>query len=186
MNQARELKHFYIPEEQSIYLLSSSDAKKLRDWVDLCISELESLGYQDIEMIGKGAYGFAFAGHTADGTQLVFKFSRINLPQHVQDRLEEEAYMLRHVVHPLVPPYFEYQQIKRQSILVMGRAMGEDLEQYSLRHGPLSPRLVVKIAVQLGDILLYLRQFKKGGADSPIVHGDIKPSNIVFCRFYTT
>ena len=179
MSQARELKHFYIPEEQSIYLLSSSDAKKLRDWVDLCISELQSLGYRDIEMIGKGAYGFAFAGLDQNDTQLVFKFSRINLPQHVQDRLEEEAYMLKHVLHPLVPPYFEYQQIKRQSILVMGRAQGVDLEQYSLKHGPLSPRLIVKIAVQLGDILLYLRRFKKAGGDSPIVHGDIKPSNIV-------
>ena len=36
-----QLRNFYIPEEQSIYLLNTNDAKKLKDWVALCISELE-------------------------------------------------------------------------------------------------------------------------------------------------
>ena len=28
------IKHFYIPDEQSIYLLSHKDAKKLKDWFE--------------------------------------------------------------------------------------------------------------------------------------------------------
>ena len=101
------IKHFYIPDEQSIYLLSHKDAKKLKDWFKLCTEQLLLLGYQNIELIGKGAFGFAFAGtisrsnlsqNTTQIQQQVFKFSRINLPQHVQDRLEEEAYMLSLVV----------------------------------------------------------------------------------------
>ena len=63
MSQLKGLKHFYIPDEQSIYLLSHADAKKLKDWVNLCISQLEGLGYSDIELLGKGAFGFAFAGN---------------------------------------------------------------------------------------------------------------------------
>lgn len=175
-----DLKHFYIPDEQSIYLLSHKDAQKLKDWFKLCQQQLELLGYKQIELIGKGAFGFAFAGIAPDGRELVFKFSRINLPQHVQDRLEEEAFMLSNVEHQLVPELIEFQRIKKQAILVMERAKGLDLEQVSLRQGPLSARLIVKIAVQLTEILLCLRCFEQNDQAKPIVHGDIKPSNIVF------
>ncbi len=114
-----DLKHFYIPDEQSIYLLSHKDAQKLKDWFKLCKEQLELLGYRDISLIGKGAFGFAFAGLDPQGKELVFKFSRINLPQHVQDRLEEEAFMLSHVEHSHVPQLIEFQRIKKQAILVM-------------------------------------------------------------------
>ena len=138
MTTSANIKHFYIPDEQSIYLLSHKDAKKLKDWFKLCTEQLSLLGYRDIELIGKGVFGFAFAGTVASlkeerlqgsvqSRQQVFKFSRINLPQHVQDRLEEEAYMLSLVDHPFVPKLIEYQRIKKQSVLVMERAKGEDL-----------------------------------------------------------
>ncbi|MEP4889589.1 MAG: protein kinase [Aliiglaciecola sp.] len=175
-----DLKHFYIPDEQSIYLLSHKDAQKLKDWIKLCKEQLELLGYSDIELIGKGAFGFAFAGSDPRQNQLVFKFSRINLPQHVQEQLEDEAYMLSQVEHPHVPSLIEFQRIKKQAILVMERAKGVDLEVYSLQKGPLSARLITKIAAQLCDILLFLRQHQEQGTNKPIVHGDIKPSNIVF------
>jgi non-specific serine/threonine protein kinase len=189
MLKPANIKHFYIPDEQSIYLLSHKDAKKLKDWFKLCTEQLKLLGYKDIELIGKGAFGFAFAGTALNATesqnkteqqQQVFKFSRINLPQHVQDRLEEEAYMLSLVNHPYVPQLIEYQKIKKQSVLVMERAKGEDLEKISLKHGPLSVRLVINIAAQLANILLYLRGHQQQNQPKPIVHGDIKPSNIVF------
>ncbi|WP_100657369.1 serine/threonine protein kinase [Alteromonas flava] len=180
MTDRKALKHFYIPEEQSIYLLSHSDAKRLKDWFALCSQQLKELGYSQVEMIGKGAFGFAFAGVSPTGEQHVFKFSRINLPQHVQDRLEEEAFMLSQVEHRFVPALIEFQQIKRQSILVMQRAIGEDLERVSLREGPLGAEKVLKIAVQLADILLELRSNVHGDSLKPIVHGDIKPSNVVW------
>jgi non-specific serine/threonine protein kinase len=189
MMTAANIKHFYIPDEQSIYLLSHKDAKKLKDWFKLCTEQLQLLGYRDIELIGKGAFGFAFAGTVVKGNetqstilpqQQVFKFSRINLPQHVQDRLEEEAYMLSLVNHPYVPRLIEYQKIKKQSVLVMDRAKGEDLEKISLKYGPLPVRLIINIAAQLADILLYLRGHQQQAQNKPIVHGDIKPSNIVF------
>ncbi|GGW88450.1 protein kinase domain-containing protein [Alteromonas halophila] len=180
MTDAKGLKHFYIPEEQSIYLLSHADAKKLKDWVSLCTEQLAWLGYRDIELLGKGAFGFAFAGNAPNGNSRVFKFSRINLPQHIQDRLEEEAFMLGHVAHPLVPALVEFQQIGRQAILVMERAMGEDLEKVSLNMGPLPPRLVVSIAVQIGEVLQTFRRYTENGERKPLVHGDIKPSNLVW------
>lgn len=178
MGQAA-LQQFYIPEDQSIYLLRHDDARKLKEWVALCQSKLEQLGYRHIALIGKGAYGFVFAGLTERDDAYVFKFSRITLPQHLQDRLEEEAFMLEQVAHPLIPELIAYQRVRSQSILVMQRAPGINLEEVSLRRGRLSPRLIVHIAAQLADILAALR-CEKGALARPVVHGDIKPSNLVF------
>lgn len=178
--EKHQLRNFYIPEEQSFYLLNANDAKKLKDWVALCIEELEKLGYRQIELVGKGAYGFAFAGVDSRLQQCVFKFSRINLPQHIQERLADEAYMLSQISHPNVPEYLTYQVVKKQGILMMGRAKGIDLEQYSLQHGRLPVRLVIDIAAQLASLLQVLRAHRKDGELCPVVHGDIKPSNIVY------
>jgi non-specific serine/threonine protein kinase len=174
------LKHFYIPDDQSVYLLSHKDAKRLRDWFKLCESQLRKLGYADIKLIGKGAFGFAFSGISPLREAHVFKFSKVTLPQHIQDRLEEEAYMLGRVQHPLVPQLIQFQRIKRQSILVMQRAPGVDLEQYSLAKGPLPPDELMNIVVQLCDILVALRNHHDAGNKKPIVHGDVKPSNLVW------
>ncbi|MCC4290303.1 protein kinase domain-containing protein [Vreelandella aquamarina] len=181
MSQA-PLQQFYIPEEQSVYLLSHHDARKLKDWVALCQAQLAQLGYSNIELIGKGAYGFVFAGSAwQQGVKAhyVFKFSRITLPTHLQERLEEEAFMLDQVSHPRIPKLITYQRARGQSILVMERAPGWNLEQVSLKQGKLPPRLIVRIAAQLADILKALRR-ETGPHVRPVVHGDIKPSNLVF------
>lgn len=175
-----QLRNFYIPEEQSFYLLNANDAKKLKDWVALCTEELQKLGYQQIELVGRGAYGFVFAGVDQQARQCVFKFSRINLAPHIRERLADEAYMLSQLQHPNVPTYLTYQMVGKQGILMMGRAKGIDLEQYSLRHGRLPVRLVIDIAVQLASLLKVLRTHQRAGEPAAIVHGDIKPSNIVF------
>lgn len=176
----KNLKHFYIAEEQSIYLLSYEDASKLKKWVELCQKQLTLLGYHNISLNGKGAYGFVFNGENAQGQQFVFKFSRINLPLHVQDRLAEEAEIQSELAHFNIPKIIEYRKIKRQSIIQMTRAPGEDLDVFSHRYGPMPPELVVKIAIQLAEILLYLREPTNHDKNMPYVHGDIKPSNVVY------
>ncbi len=176
----KKLQHFYIAEEQSIYLLSHKDATKLKTWVELCQRQLAAMGYRNISLVGKGAYGFVFAGEDNAGKHYVFKFSRITLPQHVQDRLEEEAEIQQQLSHAQIPSVIEYRKIKRQSILQMTRAPGVDLEQYSHQQGPLPAEQVVSFTVQLIDLLKYLRDEKQHPSGKPIVHGDIKPSNLVF------
>ncbi|MGL5392264.1 MAG: protein kinase domain-containing protein [Shewanella sp.] len=169
-----ELQHFYIAQEQSIYLLKANDARKHKAWIRLCKQQLSKLGYRDLELIGKGAYGFVFAGINQAGAAHVFKFSRITLPQHIQDRLEEEAFMLSLLKHPNIPKAIKFERVGKQGILVMERAKGEDLEQLCRRLGALPTAMIISIARQLADILYYLRTGK------PLVHGDIKPSNLVY------
>lgn len=169
------LQQFYISEEQSIYLLNHADAEKLRSWVDLCHQQLQQLGYSNTEYIGKGAYGFAFSALSAANEHYVFKFSRVTLPEHVQDRLEEEGFMLEQVDDALVPKNLGYFKIGKQRILAMQRAPGVDLERYSIEKGPLPAKTLISIASQMVTILIKLRQLTK-----IIIHGDIKPSNIVY------
>ncbi|MCL1075802.1 protein kinase domain-containing protein [Shewanella dokdonensis] len=172
--QAPELQHFYISEEQSVYLLRADDARKHRAWIRLCRQQLIKLGYEEPELIGKGAYGFVFAGRNRFGEEHVFKFSRITLPQHIQDRLEEEAFVLSQVHHPNVPALIKFERVGRQGIMVMARAAGQDLDQRCRQIGALPVHEIISIARQLADLLLYLRRGR------PLVHGDIKPSNLVY------
>jgi len=176
----KKLQHFYIAEDQSIYLLSHKDAAKLKHWIDLCKSQLNQLGYQNVELLGKGAYGFVFCGENDVGRQQVFKFSRANLPQHVQDRLSDEAEMQAMLAHHHIPKLIEYLKIKRQSILHMSRAPGHDLDVISHQQGPLAVEQVLSITIQLIELLQFIRDPKNNCKNKPIVHGDIKPSNIVF------
>ncbi len=76
-----------------------------------------------------------FSAVNMSGEDVVFKFSRSNLPQHVQDRLSEEAEIQSQLHHPKIPTVIDYQKIKRQSILQMSRAPGIDLEQLSHQKG---------------------------------------------------
>jgi len=172
------LQQFYIPEEQSVYLLSQSQARQLREWIERCRRQLVQVGYRDVEVVGKGAYGFVFAGVDSRGASHVFKFTRQNLPQHFHERLEEEAFMLEQVDHPRVPRLVAYRTLRHQAMLVMQRAPGINLEEFSLREGRLPPRLIIRIAAQLADILRALRD--ETGNRRIVVHGDIKPSNLMF------
>ncbi|MFY8274985.1 protein kinase domain-containing protein [Pseudoalteromonas sp. SSDWG2] len=176
----RPITNFYINEEQSIYLLSHRDAKKHKQWLNICIKQLTMLGYHDVELIGSGAFGFVFAGVDEKHLQWVFKFSRITLAQSVRDRLEDEAFMLSRFDHPMIPKYFAFERIKKQGILMMARSKGHDLEYFSIRSGKFSANQVVSLALELHTLLCVLREHKNGIARSPVVHGDIKPSNLVW------
>lgn len=172
--QTPELQHFYISEEQSVYLLTADNARKHKAWIRLCRQELTKLGYQNIELVGKGAYGFVFSGINSENEAHVFKFPRITLPQSVQDRLEEEAFMLSQVIHPNVPGLIKFERVGKQGILVMEKAPGEDLDVLCRRLGKLPVAMIMNIARQLANILLYLHHGR------PLIHGDIKPSNLVY------
>ncbi|QIZ78911.1 protein kinase [Ferrimonas lipolytica] len=168
------MQQFYIPEEQSIYLLRQDDARKLRQWQALCQQQLRQLGYSQVHFIGKGVFGFVFAG-IGHGKQQVFKFSRRTLPQRLQDQLQDEAEILAQLDHPNIPGLTHFVRASGQPILQMERAPGRELAQLAQRCGALPLTWLMPIAQQLAEILLYLRQLPR-----PIVHGDIKPSNLLF------
>lgn len=63
---------------------------------------------------------------------------------------------------------------------MMERAPGEDLEKISLKKGRFKAHELVSLALKLRNVLVDLRERRNGMSPQPIVHGDIKPSNIVW------
>ena len=49
LSNKKKLQHFYIAEEQSIYLMSHKDAAKLKQWVELCKQQL-SLTFKSMKV----------------------------------------------------------------------------------------------------------------------------------------
>ncbi len=71
--------------------------------------------------------------------------------------------------------------VGKQGILMMGRAKVWIGEHYSLKQGRLPVRLLLDIATTARQAYCWLYgNIKKDGESAPIVHGDIKPSNIVY------
>ncbi len=63
---------------------------------------------------------------------------------------------------------------------MMARSLGHDLEHFSLRLGKISAKQLLALALQLHQLLLVLRNHRNGITPTPVVHGDIKPSNLVW------
>ena len=66
---------------------------------------------------------------------MCLNFCRITLPDHIQERLEEEAFMLSQVEHKGIPEFIAFQSVRGQSILMMSRAPGINLQEYARQVG---------------------------------------------------
>jgi non-specific serine/threonine protein kinase len=51
--------------------------------------------------------------------------------------------MLSQISNPLVPEFYGFERIKKQGILMMARASGEDIDKISLKKGRFSARQIM-------------------------------------------
>lgn len=88
--------------------------------------------------------------------------------------LRNEYEMLRSLRFPGIPRALELVQKERYIYLLMTYYSGTNLEEYIMAQGPLRESQVKNIAQKLCNILYYLHR-----RDNPVLHNDIKPSNIL-------
>ena len=88
--------------------------------------------------------------------------------------VQREYEILRKIRHPYVVRILEYGFIGEDAFLMMPYYNGLTLEDLVAEHGRLQEALVLQIGKQLGDVLCYLE-----ARDKPILHNDVKPSNII-------
>jgi hypothetical protein len=140
----------------------------------------ESLGggrYVVRGLLGEGAQGKTYeATDTRGGRTVAIKRFDVRGARSWKDveLAERETRVLASLDHPLVPRYIEHFEEGGALFLVMEKVEGETLEAIRKREGAL-PEVEVRRFLACADrALTYLH-----GRGSPVVHRDVKPSNVV-------
>lgn len=131
-------------------------------------------GYVLRERIGAGADAEVFRAERAGrpGSVVAVKRLRSRVDPEVVRALRQEADILLALDHPSLVRLLDVVVDGEGLALVLGYAAGGSLADRR-RAGPLPPREVADIGARLGSALAVLH-------DAALVHGDIKPSNVLF------
>ena len=133
-------------------------------------------GYTLESEVGEGGTSAVFRAKHSEHGQVAVKVLREKLRNDrtaVQRFLREARYGER-VVHPNVVRTIEIGEASPgMHFLAIEWAVGELLEKYARRNGPLPPALVVDIVMQIANAVQAAHEVK-------IVHRDLKPENIMF------
>ncbi len=125
--------------------------------------------------IGSGGGGIVYLGrHIRLNKQIVLKADKRKLSAG-KEKLRNEVDLLKGLSHTYIPQVYDFVQVEDTVYTVMDYVEGESLDKLLKRGQAIPQRMVVKWACQLLEALSYLHSQKPHG----ILHGDIKPANIM-------
>ncbi len=125
------------------------------------------------EEIGAGGGGVVYkATHTRLQTKVVIKKIKDELISEINIR--QEADILKRLKHPYLPRVYDFVKMDDAVYTIMDYIPGMSMDRALQQYGRLPVEKVYKWAIQLGEALAYLHQ-----QNPPVVHGDIKPANIM-------
>lgn len=131
--------------------------------------------YEIEEKIGAGGGGIVFLGrHIRLDKKIVLKADKRKLSAGTE-KLRREVDLLKGLSHTYIPQVYDFVQENGVVYTVMDYVEGESLDKLLARKQMIPQRQVVKWACQLLEALSYLHKQKPYG----ILHGDIKPANIM-------
>ena len=131
-------------------------------------------GYELREQIGEGAFGVAYRAYQpAVGREVAIKVIRpefANNPNFIR-RFEAEAQLVARLEHPHIVPLYDYWREPDAAYLVMRLMRGGSLADV-LTASALDAEQAAAVVDQLGSALQIAHR-------AGVVHGDIKPANIL-------
>ncbi|MFY0644547.1 MAG: AAA family ATPase [Bacteroidia bacterium] len=130
-------------------------------------------GYKDLELLYKNEKHEVLKGiQVSDDTLVVLKSSR-SVTGHLREasKLGHEYEILKELDHPGIPKVYDLLHKSDQITIVQQFFSGPTLNELLFK-GKIPQEKILKIAVQLADILRYLHE--KG-----IIHKDINSSNVI-------
>lgn len=131
--------------------------------------------YEIQEQIGAGGGGIVYVGrHLRLDKKIVLKADKRSLNTD-QEELRREVTMLKNLSHTYIPQVYDFVQEDGVVYTVMDFIEGESLDKILERGRKLPQSKVILWACQLLDALVYLHSRSPHG----ILHGDIKPANIM-------
>ena len=131
--------------------------------------------YEIEEKIGSGGAGIVYAGrHIRLNKKVVLKADKrkLNIPI---ESLRREVDLLKELSHTNIPQVYDFVQHEGTVYTVMDYIEGESLDRLIKRGERRPQREVIRWLCQLLDALIYLHSRPPYG----ILHGDIKPANIM-------
>lgn len=139
------------------------------------MSEIIASTYEIIEKIGSGGAGIVYRGrHLRLGKDVVLKADRRTISAK-SEVLRREVDSLKNLSHTYIPQVYDFIVDSETVYTVMDFIEGESLDK-PLKRGELFPqRQVIEWSCQLLEALRYLHSRPPYG----ILHGDIKPANIM-------
>ena len=131
--------------------------------------------YEIEQQIGAGGGGVVYLGrHIRLDKKVVLKADKRTL-QTAQDALRREVDMLKGLSQTYIPQVYDFVQENGVVYTVMDYIEGESFDKLLARQQRFPQREVIKWACQLLEALSYLHSQGEHG----ILHGDIKPANIM-------
>lgn len=131
--------------------------------------------YKIDEKIGAGGGGVVYLGeHIRLGKQVVLKADKRTLSSK-PEALRREVDALKNLSHTYIPQVYDFVEEDGVVYTVMDYIPGESLDKPLKRGERFSQPMVIEWAYQILDALVYLHSQPPHG----ILHGDIKPSNIM-------
>ena len=132
--------------------------------------------YEIVEFLGKGAESQTYRARGPMGEPFVLKFFNIDVPQ---DRIFQEQKLSAAVSHPAIAKAENYCRWSDQRLVLAFKAIdGYTLREQAKKELP-ELNYFNQIAQTLIDAINALHSYKEDGDETPILHNDIKPENIV-------
>ena len=131
-------------------------------------------GYSSIRPLGEGGMGTLYRAHK-DSLDVDVVIKRVK--QKFKGRMDEraEANILKTLKHKYLPRIYDVIESPSGYVYtIMDMIPGENMQTYVKTHGPVSQKLAYRWACQLCEVIAYLHS-----QVPPILHCDIKPSNIM-------
>ena len=142
--------------------------------------EIEST-YEIIREIGAGGGGVVYlARHKRLEKWVVLKADKRPLTTDAE-KLRREVDMLKNLSQTYIPQVYDFiiDEEAGTAYTIMDYIEGKDLNSLQKNGEKFSQPLVIKWARQLLEALSYLHNHKENGKPHCILHGDIKPANIM-------
>ncbi|MDO5336533.1 MAG: serine/threonine-protein kinase [Eubacteriales bacterium] len=89
-----------------------------------------------------------------------------------------EAMFYQKLEHPLLPQIFDLVEEKEAVFLVLQYIPGQTLDQLFQKNGSLPEKWLIAFSLRLCSVMEYLHS-----QNPPVLHGDIKPSNLLLSSF---
>ena len=132
--------------------------------------------YRKISLLGEGGYGkvFLVADKMHDGERVALKVIRkVHTSADLGQRFRNEIRVLRALTHPGIPAIFNDGTTSDGELYyTMSFVDGRTLSDVLLEEAPLDIERIVRMGLQLLDVLVYAHA-------QGVVHRDLKPSNII-------